>query len=98
MALNAIITYIGKHYTERIRIEDLAKTVSYSPGTCCRIFRKRLGVIVRLQQCLIDQLYLFILANIDPGIRRLFICYDIVDIIQVSYFQKSRFIKLIVIH
>lgn len=46
MALNAMITYIGEHYTERIRIEDLAKTVSYSPGECCRIFRKRLGVTV----------------------------------------------------
>ena len=46
MALNAMITYIGEHYTERSRIEDLARAVSYSPGECCRIFRKRLGVTV----------------------------------------------------
>ena len=46
LAVNAILSYIGQHYTERIRIEDIARFVSYSPGECCRIFKKELGMTI----------------------------------------------------
>ena len=46
IAVNKILTYLGNHYSERILIEDIARAVSYSPGECCRIFKKELGVTI----------------------------------------------------
>ena len=38
-----IIAYIRRGYDRRITLSELAEAVSYSPGECCRIFKKVTG-------------------------------------------------------
>ena len=38
-----IISYMAQHYSEKITLEDFARTASYSPNECCRVFKKYTG-------------------------------------------------------
>ena len=36
----AIMTYVQAHYKEEITIDSIAEAVHYSPGECCRLFKR----------------------------------------------------------
>lgn len=42
-AVQKILTYISRHYSERITLEQIAKELSFSTGECCRMFKRITG-------------------------------------------------------
>lgn len=42
-AAQAILSYLHQHYGERITLEEIAKSVSFSPSECCRLFKRVTG-------------------------------------------------------
>ncbi len=42
-AVQAILTYLHAHYAERVTLEEIARAVSFSPGECCRLFKRVTG-------------------------------------------------------
>lgn len=42
-AVQAILTYLHQHYGERITLDQIARTVLFSPSECCRLFKRVTG-------------------------------------------------------
>ena len=42
-AVQAILTYLHTHYAEHITLPEIAKSVSFSQGECCRLFKRVTG-------------------------------------------------------
>ena len=42
--LNFIKNYIDEHFTQNIKIEDLAEQIFYSPDYFCKLFKERFGI------------------------------------------------------
>ena len=42
-AVQGMLTYIGQHYAERLTVEDIARSVSFSAAECCRMFKRVTG-------------------------------------------------------
>ena len=41
-----IVHYIGAHYAEPLRLDELAASVSLAESTCCRLFKKNMGCTI----------------------------------------------------
>ncbi len=42
-SVRQILSYIGAHYAEDLRLQDIAAVTSYTESECCRIFRRYTG-------------------------------------------------------
>lgn len=55
--IRGIVSYVGKHYSERVTIDKIAREMSFSSSECCRIFKKSTGqtIFSYLQLCRINR-------------------------------------------
>ncbi len=44
--VHRIVAYIGRHYAEPIRLDELASSVDLAESTCCRLFKKNMGCTI----------------------------------------------------
>lgn len=44
--VHRMVTYIGRHYADAIRLDELAASVDLAESTCCRLFKKNMGCTI----------------------------------------------------